>query len=117
MWEDYQLEDTLNGLDQDDQMNMDKNEKGESLQKVMSGFHIPEVDVEQMGPSKICKENQGMELTQPKVNHQAAGQKTKWGPVLAERRSTRIRNDGRTSLEKAQEQKKEGRSRGYICKR
>jgi hypothetical protein len=29
-----------------------------------------------------------------------------WGPVKAKRRSTRIRNDGRTSLEKAQDQKK-----------
>jgi hypothetical protein len=31
--------------------------------------------------------------------------KNKWGPVVLER-STRIRNDGRTSLEKAKENKK-----------
>jgi hypothetical protein len=45
----------------------------------------------------------GMDTSQPKRRQKAAGQKSKWGPVLAERRSTRIRNDGRTSLEKAQE--------------
>jgi hypothetical protein len=34
------------------------------------------------------------------------GKKAKWGPVIPERRSTRIRNDGRTSLEKAKDNKK-----------
>jgi hypothetical protein len=29
------------------------------------------------------------------------GKKSKWGPILAGRRSTSIVNDGRTSLEKA----------------
>jgi hypothetical protein len=35
------------------------------------------------------------------------GKKNKWGLVKAKRRSIRIRNDERTSLEKAQEQKKQ----------
>jgi hypothetical protein len=32
--------------------------------------------------------------------------RNKWGPVVAERRSLRIQNDGRTSLEKAKDNKK-----------
>jgi hypothetical protein len=46
---------------------------------------------------------QGGNQKKPKV-----GQKNKWGVVVGEWRSTRIRNDGRTSLEKAQDQKKKG---------
>jgi hypothetical protein len=36
------------------------------------------------------------------------GKRIKWGSVLPERRSTRIMNDGITSLEKAKENKKKG---------
>jgi hypothetical protein len=48
----------------------------------------------------------GLELRQT-VENRAEGKKTKWGHVKAEGRSSRIRNDGRTSLEKAHDQKKE----------
>jgi hypothetical protein len=36
----------------------------------------------------------------------AEGKRSKWGPVLAERRSLRIQNDGRISLKKAKDNKK-----------
>jgi hypothetical protein len=36
----------------------------------------------------------------------ADAKRNKWGPVIAERRSLRIQNDGRTSLEKAKDNKK-----------
>jgi hypothetical protein len=58
-----------------------------------------------MGPSEMGKDEVGMEISQPNMSQKAARQKSKWGPILAER-SIRIRNDGRTSLDKAQEQKK-----------
>jgi hypothetical protein len=38
-------------------------------------------------------------------NTKAGGKKTRWGPVKAERRSSKIINDGRGSLEKANDKK------------
>jgi hypothetical protein len=45
------------------------------------------------------------------------GKKNKWGSVLVERRSSRIRNDGGTSLEKASGKQEKRGPRGILWKR
>jgi hypothetical protein len=72
------------------------------------GFNIPDMmEIHDLmgladdgkGDTTIGGEQQG--------NKKIGNRKKKWGPILAERRSTRIRNDGRTSMEKAKDKKKE----------
>jgi hypothetical protein len=52
-----------------------------------------------MGEDELTTQGQQMD-------NKIEGKKTKLGHMKAERRISRIRNDGRTSLEKAQDQKK-----------
>jgi hypothetical protein len=49
---------------------------------------------------------EAMEEQEQQEKKKNGSKKNKWGTVIAERRSTRIRNDGRTSLEKAKDQKR-----------
>jgi hypothetical protein len=61
-----------------------------------SGYTIPSgSDHDEKG--KDAKKSEGAE-----------SKKSKWCPVKGERRSTRISNDGRTSMEKAKDNKKKG---------
>jgi hypothetical protein len=79
----------------------------EVQQEGCGGFFIPELRVGQtrtnedsgMGEDELTTQGQQMD-------NKIEGKKTKLGHMKAERRISRIRNDGRTSLEKAQDQKK-----------
>jgi hypothetical protein len=68
------------------------------------GYCIPSVtqDVVQT----LSQVEAGLEEVKAGSKRQAKGKKPKWGPIFAERRSTRVKHDGRTSLEKAKDNKK-----------
>lgn len=75
----------------------------QELERLVEGFFIPEVTTVGQG----CVGSGGFlheevaKQTRSCVEGKKDGKRVKWGPVLPERRSTRIQNDGRTAHEKA----------------
>jgi hypothetical protein len=81
---------------------------------VIPDKQVPEEDV--IGNTEGEKKDAGdNELGKERFG--AEGKRSKWGPVLAERKSTIIQNDGRTSLEKAKDNKKKRSLGGVLCQR
>jgi hypothetical protein len=83
----------------------------QSAQEMVSDFQVAEEkgyvihDAGDQSRDKVGRK----EVTGEPSNHdqrrpvREGGRKTKWGPVVAERKSNMISNDGRTFMEKAQE--------------
>jgi hypothetical protein len=73
------------------------------------GYVIPDRQMAERGMEENSEEKESVEdKKRGKKKAGAEGKRAKWGPVQAERRSTRIQNDGRTSLEKTTTNKKKG---------
>jgi hypothetical protein len=71
------------------------------------GYDIPGLGPFVVGSDKKKDETDvGVNSQRQQKKGRTRGKRNKWGPVQVERRSTRFKNDGRTSLEKAQENKK-----------
>jgi hypothetical protein len=73
------------------------------------GYVILDRKIAERGMEENGEEKESVEdKKRGKKKGGAEGKRDKWGPVQVERRSTRIQNDGRTSLEKATANKKKG---------
>jgi phosphohistidine swiveling domain-containing protein len=76
---------------------MEISEKSDKLHE--SRFAIPDIEMNQ------CVQSDNATSEPVKERGQKRG-KSKWGPILVEKRPTRSQNDGRSMLDKAQDRKK-----------